>query len=192
MKTIVFDLETTNFAPDWGIILCGSYMEYPNGEVKTVSIGDKRYRGRTLSDDSRVVGELIKVLADASLICAHNGAKFDRPFINARALHWGIDILDPRGTFIDPVWLARKHFSLKYNSLDNLASFLGCKNKKTVVDGPTWVAAGIDRNAEAMAYVVEHCEKDVLVLRDLLGFLENAKVMPSKIMKLFDSWGSAR
>ena len=50
--------------------------------------------------------------------------------------------------------------------LDTAAKFFKANNQKTPLDGEIWQLASVG-DKQAMDSVVEHCEADVLVLRDL-------------------------
>lgn len=54
--------------------------------------------------------------------------------------------------------------------LDTVAKFFGCENQKTPLDGHIWQLAAVG-NRQALNQVVEHCEADVEVLRDVWPYL---------------------
>jgi DNA polymerase III epsilon subunit-like protein len=152
MKVACFDLETSNLTADFGLILCGSIKQFDQGKMETYRI-DAFNTKKVNSNDSALVGALIRRLSDFDILVAHNGVKFDRPFLNSRALRWGFsstDLLRPNGMIIDPVKLARNHLRLGYNGLDQVARLLGCQNEKTRIMGDTWMRAAMDRDPVAM------------------------------------------
>ena len=191
MKTLVFDIETSHLHPEWGVILVTVVQEYPNGKPEVFRLDDRCYRQPSRADDSLLVAALVKRLSEADVLVAHNGVFFDRMYVNARALRYGGLIVDPRGKFIDPVALARRHFRLGSNSLETIATHLGSPVAKTKLDGETWKRAAMDRDKEAMDYITEHCVKDVAVLTWLVGRLLAAKC-ESKLIGQVDAYGSAR
>jgi uncharacterized protein YprB with RNaseH-like and TPR domain len=134
------------------------------------------------SNDAPVVRALADALGQYDILVAHNGKKFDIPFLQTRLARWGLPPL-PRTKLVDPVLLARNNYRMSSNSLQRLLGMFGL-NEKTVVDNDVWLRAALDGDREAMNYIVEHCIKDVDMLDALLD-----KVKP--FCSKFDSGGSA-
>ena len=185
MKDLIatFDLETTNLNGVFGVVLCAVIKPW-GGETTTFRIDHKPYRGKRNSDDSYLVKTIVDELSQYKILIAHNGVNFDRPYLNTRALLWGIEPLNPRGMMVDPVKVARRHLRFGYNSLDRLAQFLNTNAQKSAVLGPTWVKAAMDRDRESMDYIVEHCVADVLALEEV------AMKLMSFVPKI-NEWGSS-
>ena len=101
---------------------------------------------------------------------AHNGAKFQVPFLRTRLLAHAMPPL-PTKKLIDPVLLARNKFCLNFDSLNAVANHLRA-NSKTDVEPQQWLAAAHDGNRRAMSYIVKHCVRDVLVLEKVIGALK--------------------
>ena len=174
------DIETTNLAPDFGIVLCAVIKPF-GGEAKVYRIDSKK---RWTRDDTKLVGDIITELNKYVIIVAHNGTRFDRRFLNGRALRHGLPLLNPKGKIIDPLSLAWKHLNLKMNSLEKLSWFLGCEHEKTPTLPDTWLAAAIDHDPEALQLIVDHCIADVLLLEEVL---EKMQALVGNI----NEWGSA-
>lgn len=101
---------------------------------------------------------------------AHNGARFDVPFLRTRLLaHESGPLVNRK--LIDPVLLARNKLRLSFNSLDQVASHLGV-NKKTPVTPKQWITAALDGSTEAMDYIVQHCIRDVYTLEHVVEALK--------------------
>lgn len=178
----VFDLETTNLSADFGVILCG-VVKPAHADPITFRADELNRRWRSCrSDDSAVVTAIVEELAKYDIWCAHNGARFDVPFLRTRLLRHGLDPL-PTKKLIDPVQLARNKLRMSFNSLASVANHLGV-NSKTEVRPDQWLAAALDGSREAMNYIVEHCVQDVYVLEKVVGALKTYSTA-------FNSWGSA-
>jgi uncharacterized protein YprB with RNaseH-like and TPR domain len=178
----VFDLETSSLNADFGIVLC-AVVQSATGE-STVLRGDEINPGwkKGRSDDSALVAAIANELIKYDIICAHNGKRFDVPFIQTRLARWGLSPM-PKLRLIDPVLLARNNYKMSSNSLQRLLGMFGL-NEKTVVDNDVWLRAALDGDSDAMDYIVEHCVKDVEMLAKLL---DKVKVFATK----FDNQGSA-
>src|SRR5262245_25969982 len=101
-----FDLETTNLAGDFGIILCAV--------IKPAHAGSRIFRADRLrkswltrrSNDRAILRAVVEELSNYDIWVAHNGARFDVPFLRTRLLRWSMPPL-PNKKLIDPVLLAR-------------------------------------------------------------------------------------
>lgn len=179
MKVASFDLETTSLKANFGVVLCACIKPF-GGAVKTFR-GDKYSSWKKQrSNDKDLCMAVLDELKDYDIWIAHNGVKFDVPFLTTRLLQHGI--VTPKEKIIDPVKLARRHLRIGYNSLEQLSSFFQL-GSKTGVDGKYWVRAALDGDRESMDYIVEHCIKDVVLLEKLMN-----KLRP--YVAKIDNWGS--
>ena len=155
----------------WGRILCCSYVDMYNGEVWTHRGDEVPYKGKTKVDDSKLCVAIRDTLESADMIVGWNSILHDIPLLNARlayAGHRAVKLGEKYNT---------SHLDLMYYSggssmkiggrrLATVSTFFGTDNNKTPLDGNTWQLASTGVK-DAMDLVVEHCEADVLVLRDL-------------------------
>lgn len=162
MKTLIFDIESTNLNANFGVILCISYKWAGTKKVHTISITDFPEFKNDPTNDKRVVAEFLKVYKEADAVVAHYGEKFDRPMIQTKLLMHSRSIM-PNTRLIDTWRIAKTKLKLNSNRLDTLISALDIPHKKTPLSGPTWVRA-MAGDRKAIKYVVEHCEADVRAL----------------------------
>lgn len=134
------------------------------------------------SNDYPVVKAVAEELVKYDIICAHNGAKFDLPFLRTRMMRWNMMPL-PKIKCLDPLQILRNQFRLSSNSLDRCTGFLGINNK-TPVDGEIWLKAALDGNRNAMGYIVKHCVEDVKMLESVVSKVKG-------YCSSFNSWGSS-
>jgi uncharacterized protein YprB with RNaseH-like and TPR domain len=175
-----FDLETTNLSADFGVVLCA--VVKPAGAKPVTFRGDTYPRWKKgRSDDQALIQAIVAELDKYDIWVAHNGAKFDVPFLRTRLLRWGNNSL-PAKKLIDPVQLARNKLRMSYNSLAQVANHLGI-NTKTDVKPEHWLKAALDGDTESMNYIVEHCIQDVLVLEKVVGALKAYSTT-------YNAWGS--
>lgn len=113
-------------------------------------------------DDRRVAKQVSDWIAQADEIVAHNGNRFDIPWVRTRCLHHGFPF-PPRIVSQDTCALARRLFEFNSNRLDYVAQRLGVGGKMETGGFDLWkrVVAG-DR--EALDKMVSYCERDVLIL----------------------------
>ena len=180
MQITVFDLETSSLKANFGVVLCG-VVKPIGGEFRVFRLDNFTDKW---SNDSPLVETLINELSSPLVLVAHNGVRFDRPFLNARATRWDIPPLTPRGRIIDPVVLARKHFAMSWNGLESLSVFLQTEHRKSPVDGELWLRAILDHDELALDEIVAHCINDVLVLEEVV-----TKLQP--FIGKIQEWGSA-
>jgi uncharacterized protein YprB with RNaseH-like and TPR domain len=176
-----FDLETSNLSADFGVILCG-VVKPAHGRPKVFRGDEYNRRWKAMrSDDSDLVKAIVAELAKYDIWVAHNGARFDVPFLRTRLAKWGLEPL-PSKKLVDPVQLARNKLRMSFNSLEAIARFLGFTSK-TQVKGDLWLQAALDGSSEALDYIVDHCVRDVLVLEKVVGVLKGYSTQ-------FNTWGS--
>jgi uncharacterized protein YprB with RNaseH-like and TPR domain len=174
MRVVIFDTESTDLAASWGRILCCSFVEL-DGEPWTYRADEKRFKGKTLIDDSKLCVAVRDELERADLIVGWNSILHDIPLLNARLAVAGertCQLGEKYGTWhLDAMFYSGGQ-SMKVGGrrLDTVAKFFKAPNQKTPLDGEIWQLAGVG-DKDALEKVVEHCEFDVLVLRDLLNHL---------------------
>ena len=98
-----FDLETSNLEGAWGRLLVASSIK-PYNSDKITTLKQKRNSKR--SDDYQVVKETIAELSKYSIWIAHNGTRFDIPFLNARALAHNLPLIPRSQKVVDPCTVA--------------------------------------------------------------------------------------
>lgn len=174
MDVLFYDTESTDLSANWGRLLCASYCGL-DGKVWTDRRDDPAYELTTVIDDGPLCADIKANLEQADIIVSWNGILHDIPLLNARL---AANAMEPCriGTLY-----GTRHLDLMYYAggqsmkiggrrLDTVAKFFQCENQKTGLDGETWQLASAG-NEDAMNLVVEHCEADVLVLRDVFPHL---------------------
>lgn len=163
-----FDLECSSLNADFGIVLCGVIKPHYPDSKPVVLRGDLLCENwdTCRSDDKKTVETIANALSAFDILIAHNGLKYDLPFLRTRLAKHG---LPPLKDFklVDPVQIARNKLRMSNNSLDRITDFLGC-NSKTTVDGDTWLKASLDGDRAAMDYIAEHCVEDVYMLEKIV------------------------
>lgn len=170
MLACSLDLETTGFEADYNIILCAvikPFTENSDGKHKIIRSDSYSQWDTSRSCDAPLCRDLRSEMDKYDIIVAHNGTRFDVPFMMTRFLKWGIKWNQPK--IVDPVRLARRYMKLGSNSLKSVTHHLGIQGKTECL-GEQWMEAKFDRgksNKKAMDYVVEHCIADVDILEQV-------------------------
>lgn len=152
-------------------VICGAWQVMGERKVHSVSVADdKRRFKRDPNDDYHVVKTMRDVIADADIIVAHNGDKFDLRHLNARILVHGFDPLPPSVRSIDTLKIARRHFRFNCNRLDYLGKLMGV-GRKTKVEGGLWLRA-LAGDSDAVECLVRYNKQDVRLLRDVFEKLK--------------------
>lgn len=166
LKIVAFDLETSDLKALMGRIFCCSFLPIAAGvESKpyTFNLLDKKYRGKSLIDDSKLCEAIRDEIEKYHCIVGWNSKLFDLPLLNARLAKAGKRLCRPQ-FHADMMWYAAGS-SLRIGSrkLVNVQKFFGLGEEKTDISWDQWqlVASG---SKKAMAEVVHHCEQDVKVL----------------------------
>lgn len=187
VSTLILDLETTDLEADRGVILCACYESSKEpGKVTTLRndlINSKDWRHGKRGNDKELVKQICAVVRAHDIIVAHNGARFDLPFLRTRCLRWGLKPLkEPK--IVDPLQIAWRKFKLRSNRLGAVADYLGIKDKKTPLDMSVWADAMLNGSKPAMNLIVKHCIADIRVLSAVLPHVK-------PFIKVFDDRGSA-
>lgn len=168
MHVLFYDTESTDLAASWGRILCASYVDLA-GNVLTHRRDD--FKQDNVIDDGLLCSKIKETLEAADMIVGWNSILHDIPLVNARLAANGMEPIrlgERHGVrHLDLMWYAGgQSMKIGGRKLDTVAKFFQCENQKTGLDGETWQMAGAG-DKPAMDKIVEHCEADVLVLRDV-------------------------
>ena len=181
IKRLYFDIETSpNIGYFWG---AGPKVYIPHENIiKERSVicvsymweGDKKPQTITWSrngSDKQLLKKFIKILNQADEIIAHNGAKFDVRWLRARCLYHNIP-MRPFYTMTDTYKLARHYMYLNSYKLDYVARYLGIGHKTETGGFSLWVDV-LKGDKGALKKMVEYCEHDVVLLREVYQRLKN-------------------
>lgn len=177
----MFDLECTHLKPNVGRILCCSFKPL-DGDTYTYSAIEKPYMRQDVFDDGRLATAIRDELETYDIIVGHNSKMFDTKFLNARILRAGGRT--KRAQYqVDTMWAWRSKASA-WSGLNNIQKFALPDNEttKTSVEWEQWMRAlGWNKKLreEAMAEIIDHCERDVKVLEDVYRFVVERDVVRS-------------
>ena len=175
-RVAFLDIETSGFEANFHYMLSWS-IKYQNGEIKHDCI---TRRDITKGDfDKRILKSLLAELENADTIVTYYGSRFDIPFLRTRALMLNLDF---------PHYGAKRqidlYYSVKYgmklarNTLEQATLALGIEGKNHVL-GDEWLRARVG-DRKALDYVLDHNDKDVLILEDLYNRLLPYNKFPKK------------
>lgn len=171
LKVGLLDIETSELEADLGIILCAVIKDDLGYTVLRTDELNKKWRSGKRGDDKAITKALRERLATYDIIVAHNGNRFDIPFVRTRCAKWKLERL-PDIKLIDPCDIAWRKFRLRSNSLGNISDFIGSVNRKHRLDLSVWRDAVYNGTAAAMDQIVEHCVSDVDELEDVLNMVK--------------------
>jgi uncharacterized protein YprB with RNaseH-like and TPR domain len=179
-RVVMFDLECTSLKPTVGRILCASFVPL-DGEPYTFSALARPYRRPDVFDDSRLAAAIRDELEAYDIIVGWNSKEFDLKFLNARLMRAGKRTKSAQ-YHLDGMWSWRSKTNA-WSKLDTVQKFMLPEGEhKTEIEWEQWMRAlGWNRSLreQAMAIIVEHCEHDVLVLREVYMQLVEANVFRS-------------
>lgn len=164
------DLECSNLEADFGIILCYCIADLNSDEILHKVI-TKKELGTCL--DAEVTRDCIRSLKKFDKIITYYGTGFDLPFLRTRAVSQGIDFPE-YGELVhnDMYYVVRNKFKLSRNRLDNVCQTLFGETEKTRITAEHWIKA-LQGNAASLAYILDHCKKDVTELKKLYNKIIN-------------------
>lgn len=180
-SVVMFDIEATHLKPNVGRILCCSFK--PIGQdVYTFSALDKGFKKPDVYDDGDLAVAIRDELEKYDIIVGWNSKNFDVKFINSRSIRAGGRTKQAQ-YHVDGMWSWRSKFNA-WSGLDNVQKFTEpqATTVKTSVAWDQWMRAiGWDPKLSkaAMQEIVDHCDRDVIVLEDVYRKVVKADVVRS-------------
>ena len=164
-----FDIETTNLAANFGIMLSYCIKE----------AGKKEFYGRALTStevldklDERLVKDCIRDLEQFDTIVGYYSTKFDIPFVRTRALSYKIDFpFFGSIKHIDCYYMARNKLRLHRNRLENVCDLLGVKGKNHIK--PMYWIKALQGDGASLRYIYDHNRRDVVILEKAYDVLKD-------------------
>lgn len=169
MRVTFWDIEATDLSAGFGRLLCCSFLDLDSDEVETFRIDKRPWKGKNMVDDCKLAGAIRDRLHAADIVVGWNSKTYDQRFVQARLAKHRLEPLrltKENGTMhVDAMWSST---AMKIGSkrLDNISRFFDSPNRKTPLDPDIWAAASTG-DKESIDAVVEHCEFDVRVVKDL-------------------------
>jgi len=155
------DIEASNLKSDFGIVYCYCIKDGDSSAIYRDWVSPREFRTCL---DKDVIRNCIRDMNRFDRICTWYGSRFDLPFIRSRAIAHGLTFPLPKTLWQTDGWLiSRNKLALSSNRLKAVAKFVLGKTQKTEIENIYWLRA-LQGNSKAMAYIVDHCEKDVLDL----------------------------
>lgn len=159
------DIETTGLGADFGFVLAACIKPSDSNKIITLRIDDYKNYRKNLCDDHQLVLDIAKEIDNFDVICHYNGDNFDLPFLDTRLAIHGERKRVSLVHSIDLLPIVKKKMRLNSNRLDAVACALGLAEEKTRLLPQVWQQAS-HGSTKDLDYIVEHCEKDVLVLEE--------------------------
>jgi len=167
VRVAVFDVETSGLNAAFGVLLAAVGKTYSPDERKIFRADEyEPWKRGERANDEPLLRAMLSWMEDIDIIIAHNGLKFDLPFLRTRAVIHGLPPVNFQ-KIIDPVQLARQHFRFQGNSLDAISRVIGTHAEKTPLKPETWQKATLNGDPAAMEEIVTHCIADVDVLEEV-------------------------
>lgn len=183
-------------------VLCVSYKVFGEKRVKRLCLWDYYKHGQWQeykNADKPLLKDLHKIMSEADAVVAHNGVRFDWPFIQTRFALNGLSFLNeiPK---IDTCLLARKKLKMYSNALNNLGFQFFGEDKIDNGGADLWHRIQWQGLKKDFALMAKYCDQDVLLLEKLFKMLRPfATNIPNyntyavaRIKKLCPSCGSTR
>lgn len=205
MKTLIWDIEIGHkYDEAYQRRLYTGYVDTSvrmSADVSCIThigykwLGEKRTHCIDLTDfdgfgpNMKNEGKLVKfasgLFEQADHLVAHYGDKFDRRYMNAKFLQYGLPPIVPSPMLkqSDTCKLAKRHLKISSNKLDNLARFLKVSFKRSKNWPDDWILM-TQGNKEAFKRVNWYCRGDIIALEQVYNKLMPFASPPSYSAKL--------
>lgn len=159
-RVAIVDIESTGLRADYAKVMCVVIKEYlhrqKGGRTWTIRIDSKD--NPNPYSDKWVVSETFRILKDFDVLVTWNGVRFDKKFLNTRALIHKMPKLHPM--FNRDLCNAAMNFLFASRKLKFQASVLLGKTDKTFTTPKVWDAL-VRHEKWAIDFMVAHCRFDV-------------------------------
>lgn len=164
MNILALDIEASNLAADFGIVLTFGSKFVGKGKVEVLNILD--FPGKDLiAKEKNLLKAISERMLSADVWLYHFGCYYDLPFINTRLLYHKLPLLPANFAAIDTWKVARNRLKLRNNRLITISEFLGTEDEKNAIKPEQWIRA-LGGHRPSMDYIVDHNRRDVLVLEE--------------------------
>lgn len=175
-NTLIYDIETSYIeGASWGTyqqdllwvsqdwhLLSFSWKWLGGRQTFVEALPDyKRYK-KEPRNDIELVRKLHQLFNMADVVVAHNGDKFDQRKVQARMLAHGLEPPIPYAQ-VDTLKIARKHFALTSNKLDDIGEYLGVGRKLDTGGKYLWKQC-VEGDPKAWARMKKYNKQDVMLL----------------------------
>lgn len=129
-------------------------------------------KGNDITNDRDLVDAYARALEEYDILVSWNGKMFDIPVISGRLAYHRLRPLI-RGKHIDAMYYASGNaMRIGRRSLASVSEYFNSENRKSPLSVRTWDAA-MAGSEDAYREIQEHCDADVLVLREVFGTLKS-------------------
>lgn len=162
-KIGIIDIEASNLKADFGIVICYSILDLHSDTIITRMATKKELFDKKHEPDYGVMRDFCQDVRKFDRLIgfySHDG-KFDIPFLRSRAVHQDLNFPTYGEVMMEDIWpIIRYKFCISSNRLGTAARFLTGESNKTNWYAKYWIRA-VQGDKEALAYIKDHCEKDV-------------------------------
>ena len=163
-RILSWDIEASNLSADFGVVLTVGFTYVDSPEVEVLRIDD--YGKDILKAEKAMLKDVSKRLMAADIWLTHFGTWYDINFINSRLLYHRLPVIAPNHPHIDTWKIAKNRLKLRNNRLVTISEFLKTGEEKNSIRPEQWLyALGLKKSA--IDYIVEHCRRDVVVLKEV-------------------------
>lgn len=128
-------------------------------------------KGPEITDDRALVAAYKAALEEYDILVSWNGKLFDIPVLNGRLIFHGMEPVRVH-MHVDLMYYASGQFArIGRRSLQSVSEYFAVENRKTPLSVRIWDRA-MSGSEEDYALIAEHCDADVLVLRDVFQVLK--------------------
>lgn len=169
VRTGYLDIETTQFNASYGYMVSWAIKDRESGEVLSDALTKKDVASGHF--DRRIVKSLLRTMEQFGCVVTYYGTGFDLPFIRTRTYANGLEFFNMgQIKHIDLYYVVKSKLKLQRSSLEAATALFGISGKNHV-DPAIWMQAAVG-DPKAIAYVVDHNQRDVDILQGLHDRLE--------------------
>lgn len=162
-RIISFDIEATGLKADFAFLLSAAFADVNTREAKVLALDD--FGGANIfANEARLTAAVIEEMNKADMLVTYFGTRYDKPFMNAKALEYGLAFPAPV-PHVDLFYTVKSNLAISRKSLQNVGYYAMLATEKTPVEGRLWKAAQAG-DLRALKMIKDHNAADVLILAE--------------------------
>lgn len=163
------DIEASNLKGDFGLVMCCSILDLRTDYAYTRIVTPSELYDYSRQADYHLLTDIVREMQCYDRLVGYYSGDYrlDIPFLRTRCVSQDIEFPGYNSIFFEDVYTTIKSkFCLSTNRLVNAVRVLTGDSQKTNWFAKYWVR-GIQGDPEALAYIEDHCLKDVQDLKKL-------------------------
>lgn len=179
----ILDIETSGLRSDFGICYCAVIKTFGTSEECIFQLPLEH--DSIFMEEKEMITDINNSINTYDGIATFYGSKFDIPFLRTRSFIHGLEPVS-KLPHLDMYFTIKSTVNPSTRRMDRINELLRISNPdnspvKTRIDIHEWNKILLDRDKQSLGYIVDHCDKDVDILENIM--VEFRDFIPERITR---------